>query len=102
MSELFKPNLLTEKDIDDLKPWQALVAVCHYGPQMKDCVELDYGYTFDGKTIFCHVGDDAISLEEDIDISQPFHALEHYAGLEERPAFEVLSKTLLKNHMRKS
>jgi len=73
----FKPNYLTEKDVDDLEPWQLLVAACHFGPQMGDCVQLNYGYTIDKDgIIFCG----KISLEDDIDLKHPEYSLETYAG----------------------
>lgn len=79
MSEIFKPNTLKRKEIVDLENWQLLVAACHFGPQMGDCVRLNYGYRFDGKTIFCvDDGYKDISLDGDIEISKPEEALRSY------------------------
>ncbi|MEA2080424.1 MAG: hypothetical protein U9P00_11315 [Pseudomonadota bacterium] len=77
----FKPNKLRPRHVDDLEDWELLVAACHYGPAMGDCIKLDYGYKIEedflGDTdIFC----DGHSLVGDIDINNPMEALEGYAG----------------------
>lgn len=93
---MFKPNELKKEDIEALEPWQALVAACHWGPSMGDCVELDYGYTLEDETIYCHDGTGRkISLDDDIDLKDPIGALQHYAGLEDQPPFDILAKQLL-------
>ena len=87
----FKPNKLRPEDLDRLESWQLLVAACHFGPKMGDCIQLDYSYTFKDKyrwlsdtrlgmkkTIFC----EETSLEEDIDLGNPIEALESYAGFD--------------------
>ena len=77
----FKPNKLRPQDVDDLEDWQVLVAVCHYGPKMGDCIKLDYGYElkheFHRDIIYC----DGHSLDGDVDIEEPMEALEGYAGI---------------------
>ena len=85
----FKPNELRPEDVEDLENWQLLVAACHFGPQMGDCVQLDYNYILKDrytwlsdtklgmkKTIFC----EDTPLNNDIDLSNPIEALETYAG----------------------
>jgi hypothetical protein len=84
MSGGFRPNALTVEEIGALEDWQLLVAACHFGPTMTDCVELDYEYRFDGERIFC-VGQDwrggDVDLTGDISTSDPETALRHYAAL---------------------
>ena len=72
---MFYPNKLKKEDIVNLSPWELLVAACHFGPKMGDCVSLNYGYEKRGNTIYC----DDISLEDDIDLSKPMDAILHYA-----------------------
>lgn len=72
---MFKPNDLEIEDIEDLKPWQLLVAVCHFGPTMKDCVNFNYGYEIKDKSIYC----DNICLDNDIEMKNPIEALSQYA-----------------------
>lgn len=84
----FKPNKLRPVDVDDLEDWQLLVAVCHYGPKMGDCISADYGYEikedyleangFDHpyEVIYC----DEHSLEGDVNVNSPMESLEEYAG----------------------
>ena len=87
----FKPNELRPEDVEDLEPWQLLVAACHFGPQMGDCVMLNYEYSLkdkltwitntqlgNKKTIFC----EDTALDEDIDLKDPIAALESYAGFD--------------------
>ncbi len=75
----FKPNDLKKKDISGLADWQLLVAACHFGSTMTDCVDLDYSYTIDDdQTIYC--GD--VSLYDDIDLVDPVRALEQYADMD--------------------
>lgn len=77
-NEEFKPNQLREADVDSLEDWKLLVAACHYGPNMSDCVFLDYGYSIseDG-VISC--GKDSIA--EDIDLKNPMEAIKRYVEL---------------------
>jgi hypothetical protein len=77
--EKFKPNKLTDEKIDTLEDWQLLVAVCHFGPQMGDSVDLDYAYEKKGTSIYL---DDGICLDGDIDLETPFDTLSAYAGFE--------------------
>lgn len=72
---IFKPNNLKERDIDELDDWQLLVAACHFGDTMGDCVSLDYGYELDGDDILC----DGVSLKGDIDLKDPIWALNRWA-----------------------
>jgi hypothetical protein len=91
----FKPNELRPEDVEDLEPWQLLVAACHFGPQMGDCIQMDYGYEVRNKvrwitdeklgkkdTIICLAGSGEFSLEDDIEIDQPIEGLKAYAGFD--------------------
>ena len=73
---MFKPNDLKIKDVENLEPWQLLVSACHFGPAMKDCVDLNYGYEMKNESIYC----DEICLDNDIEIKNPVEALSQYAG----------------------
>lgn len=86
---MFKPNALKLKDIEGLEFWQLLVACCHFGSTMKDCVDLDYGYTKNGEDLFC----EETNMRGDIDLKSPMEALEHYA--------DFSLKSALKGHLTK-
>jgi hypothetical protein len=96
----FRPNKLRPIDVDDLEDWQLLVAVCHYGPKMGDCISADYEYeiTTDYKdtaaereVIYCS----GHSLDGDVSIENPVAAIEEYAGFDwEEWARERLKKLL--------
>ena len=72
--EPFFPNTLTVEDVDNLKPWQLLVAVIHLSPKMTDCVELNYSYTVRNGHIYCN----EVSLQNDVDTQSPFEAMVKY------------------------
>lgn len=86
--EEFKPNDIKQEDIDSLEDWQLLVAACHFGPSMGDCVDLDYSYTIEDGVLYCGT----VSLAGDIDMDEPVKALEQYAGY---PEWQEQAKTLL-------
>jgi len=73
---VFKPNDIKIEDIENLKPWQLLVAVCHFGPTMKDCVNFNYGYEIKDGSIYC----DSVCLDNNIEMRNPVEALSQYAG----------------------
>lgn len=76
----FKPNRLMYSIgfyphmLKKLKPWQLLVAVCHFGPNMDDCVRLDYSYTLEDGVVYC----DGQKLDE-MCVDDPMEALTEYA-----------------------
>ncbi len=83
-SEIFRANDLMAEIPDNLEPWKVLVAACHFGPAMGDCVSLDYTYRFDGESIYCiGVGPNKtdVCLDGDIDWNDPVQSLEQYAGV---------------------
>lgn len=79
----WKPNALKLADVDSLERWQLIVGACHFGPNMQDCVEGDYGYHRDEKSkkLFC--GD--MDVTEDISPDgDSMHGLVSYAGFDIR------------------
>ncbi len=86
---VFKPNKLEIEDVESLEFWELLVACCHFGSTMKDCVDLDYSYTKKGDELFC----EEVNLKDDIDLKSPLEALEHYA--------DFTLKDALKGHLSK-
>ena len=105
MDSQFYPNELKLEDIDALEDWQLLVAVCHFGPRMGDCVEMNYGYSVEQEDPgpksmkYCIIFQDDISLEGDIDIDKPYEALGTYAGLEVNDWWKKWAKEQLKKRL---
>ena len=95
---MFKPNELKVSDVDGLLDWQILVAACHFGKTMTDCVNNDYTYTESGGEIF--MGD--ISMRDDIDLSCASESLERYADIgdwREIAKKELKNKLIAKNNL---
>jgi hypothetical protein len=98
MAMSFEPNKLQPSYVAELSDWQLLVAACHFGPTMGDCVELNHAYDFRDDKIFCvgagH-GERDVDLTGDIDIADPDSALKSYAGITwQSTAREFLAKQL--------
>ncbi len=83
MDNLFSPNDLTPEQIPNLEDWQLLIAAVHFAPEMNDCVEIGYKYSFDGESIHCH-NDDGVkicSLQNEVDIEDAQNIMiEKYFG----------------------
>lgn len=81
----FRPNALTPEDLPQLEDWQLLVAACHFGPAMSDCVDLDYAYRRGVEGDILCVGSGPagrdLSMRDDIDLANPLDALARFAGL---------------------
>lgn len=46
MEEIFYPNKLLAKDIENLKLWQIKIAALHFAKDRRDCVRFGYGYSY--------------------------------------------------------
>jgi len=93
----FKPNELKLEEIDSLEDWRLLVAACHFGPTMSDCVYLDYAYRYDeanAELFLATTGDRDISLKGDFDLDNPEESLSRHAGID--VDWRVLARQRLK------
>ena len=43
--EIFFPNTLTRKEVNNLSGWKLKVALMHFGVSRGDCVRFNYGYS---------------------------------------------------------
>jgi len=74
-NEIFYPNLLTKEEVEKLEGWKLKIAILHFGIRRKECINLNYGYSFiknnmqsDRETIHLVASEGKI-LDKPIDLS---------------------------------